>query len=50
MSMIEAVKGAAYKSLFPGDRVPTDAEMESFTDLVLDLARRICAPEKGPTS
>lgn len=46
MALIEAAKGAAYKTLYPGDTVPTDAEMESFTDLVLDLARRITAPPK----
>lgn len=46
LAMIEAVKGAAYKSTFPGDGVPTDAQMESFSDLVIDLARRICAPPK----
>lgn len=46
MALIEAAKTAAYKTRFPGDAVPTDAEMESFTDLVLDLARRICAPPK----
>jgi AcrR family transcriptional regulator len=46
MALIEAAKAAAYKTLFPGDTVPTDAEMESFTDLVLDLARRICSPPK----
>jgi AcrR family transcriptional regulator len=44
MSLVEAAKAAAYKQLFPGDRVPTDPEMESFTDLVIDLAQRICAP------
>lgn len=47
MSLVEAAKGAAYKLMFPGDRVPTDPEMESFTDLVIDLAQRICAPPKG---
>ena len=46
MSLFEAAKTAAYKSMFPGDRVPSDAEMESFTDLVIDLARRIGAPAK----
>lgn len=44
MALIEAVKTAAYKTTFPGDTVPTDPEMESFTDLIIDLARRICAP------
>lgn len=47
MALMEAVKTAAYKSLYPGDRVPTEAEMESFTDFILDLGRRICAPPKG---
>jgi AcrR family transcriptional regulator len=47
MSLVQAAKGAAYQHLFPGDRVPTDPEMESFTDLVIDLAQRICAPPKG---
>lgn len=47
MSLIEAAKAAAYKALYPGDTIPSDAEMESFTDLVIDLARRICAPSKG---
>ena len=46
MSLIQSAKTAAYKAQFPGDRVPTDQEMEDFTDLILDLARRICAPPK----
>ncbi len=46
-AMIEAVKTAAYKGLFPGDRVPSEAELESFTDLVIDLAQRITSPAKG---
>jgi AcrR family transcriptional regulator len=44
MALIEAVKTAAYKSTFPGDTVPTDPDMESFTDLVIDLAHRVCSP------
>ncbi|MDP1823411.1 MAG: TetR/AcrR family transcriptional regulator [Archangium sp.] len=44
MALIEAAKTAAYKSTFPGDTVPTDPDMESFSDLVIDLARRICSP------
>lgn len=47
MSLFEAAKTAAYKSMFPGDRVPSDAEMESFTDLVIDLAKRIGAPARS---
>jgi AcrR family transcriptional regulator len=43
MEMIQALKTAAYKSLFPGDRVLTDAELHSFTDLVIDLAKRVCS-------
>ncbi len=46
MAMLEAVKSAAYKSLFPGDKVLTEAELESFTDLVIDLGKRITAPPK----
>jgi AcrR family transcriptional regulator len=46
MALIEAAKTAAYKAMF-GDRVPSDAEMESFTDLVIDLAKRIGAPAKS---
>lgn len=44
MSLVEAAKSAAYKAMYPGDVVPSDAEMESFSDLVIDLARRLCAP------
>jgi AcrR family transcriptional regulator len=46
MSLVEAVKGAAYQAMFPADRVPTEAEMESFTDLVIDLGKRITAPPR----
>lgn len=45
MALVQAAKTAAYKAQFPGDLVPTDAEMEAFADLVLDLGRRICSPE-----
>ena len=47
MALIEAAKGAAYKTMYPGDTIPSDAEMESFSDFVIDLARRLCAPPKG---
>jgi hypothetical protein len=48
MGLMESVKRTAYAALFPGDRVPTEAEMHSFADLVMDLAKRICAvPKKG---
>lgn len=47
MALIEAAKAAAYKAQYPGDTIPSDAEMESFSDFVIDLARRICAPPKG---
>ena len=46
MAVIESVKRTAYASLFPGDRVPTEAEMHSFSELVIDLAKRISAPPK----
>jgi AcrR family transcriptional regulator len=42
--LAEAAKMTAYKAMFPGDRVPSEAELEAFTDLVLDLAKRIGAP------
>ncbi len=43
MQLIEAVKRAAYQGLYPGDPVLTEAQLQSFTDLVIDLARRIGA-------
>jgi AcrR family transcriptional regulator len=46
-ALIEGAKTAAYKSLYPGDPVLTEAEMESFTDLVIDLAKRLTSPAKG---
>lgn len=44
MGMIQAVKTSLYASLFPGDRVPDAAELEAFSDRILELARRICSP------
>jgi AcrR family transcriptional regulator len=46
-AQIQATKSALYASIFPGDRVPTDAELESFTELIFDMAHRICSPSKG---
>lgn len=46
MAIIESAKRTAYASMFPGDRVPTEAEMHGFADLVIDLAKRISAPPK----
>lgn len=43
MAMIEALKRSLYQSLYPGDPVLTEAQLESFTDLVMDLAQRIGA-------
>jgi AcrR family transcriptional regulator len=43
MELIQAVKTTSYKVMYPGDRVLTDAELHSFTDLVIDLAKRICS-------
>jgi AcrR family transcriptional regulator len=44
MEMIQALKGAAYKALYPGDQVPSGDELHEFTDLIIDLARRVCSP------
>ena len=48
MAIIESVKRTAYATMFPGDRVPTEAEMHSFSDLVIDLAKRIAASPNPP--
>jgi AcrR family transcriptional regulator len=45
MSLIEAVKTALYKATFLTDRVPDERELEAFADQVMNLARRIVAPE-----
>ena len=45
--LIEAAKMTVYKAMFPDDRVPSEAELEAFADLVLDLAKRIGAPPKS---
>jgi AcrR family transcriptional regulator len=47
MSIIQAMKNAAYAARFPVDTVPSDQDLEQFTDLVLDLAQRLCRPPKG---
>lgn len=41
MAIAEAVKSSLYKSLYPGDQVPTEAQLEAFTDLFIDLLQRI---------
>lgn len=41
VALIEAAKRTAYQAMYPGDPVLTEAQLESFTDLVIDLARRI---------
>jgi AcrR family transcriptional regulator len=46
IGLIEAVKTALYKATFPGDRMPSDAEMEAFSAQVIDLARRIGEPTR----
>jgi AcrR family transcriptional regulator len=45
MSLLEASKLAAYKSMFPPDVVLNDAQLESFGDFMLDLMVRICGPK-----
>ena len=44
IAMIEALKRAAYQGLYPGDPVLTEAQIEAFTDLIIDLAKRVGAP------
>lgn len=46
IGLIENAKTTAAQARFPPNHVPTDAELESFTDLVLDLAQRLAAPAK----
>jgi AcrR family transcriptional regulator len=46
MGLIEAVKTSLYKATFPGARVPNEAELETFSHQVIDLARRIAEPKK----
>lgn len=47
VAMLEAAKTSAFSTMFPEDRTLSDAELESFTDFMLDLAQRIGAPVKG---
>ncbi len=51
MQLLQDVKMSLYKSMYPGDTVLNEAELRSFTDLIIDLARRITAPPstKGGT-
>ncbi|MHB8876528.1 MAG: TetR/AcrR family transcriptional regulator [Myxococcaceae bacterium] len=44
LEMMQSVKMAAYRAQFPGDQVPTQPELEAFTDLVIDLGRRLLLP------
>jgi AcrR family transcriptional regulator len=46
MAMMEAVKTAAYKGLYPGDVVLSDVELAGFTGLIIDLFKRITAPTR----
>ncbi|MGV3622304.1 MAG: TetR/AcrR family transcriptional regulator [Archangium sp.] len=50
VAMLEAAKISAFSSMFPEDRPLSDAELESFTDFMLDLAQRIGSPPKGTKS
>jgi hypothetical protein len=52
MQLMQDLKTSLYKSMYPGDAVISDAELRSFSDLVLDLARRLTAPvsKKGGPS
>lgn len=46
MALIENAKTTAAQTFFPPNEVPTDAQLETFTDLVLDLAKRLAAPKE----
>jgi AcrR family transcriptional regulator len=47
MAMLEAIKKVAYQAEFADERVPTEVEMESFTDLIIDCARRLATPARS---
>ena len=47
MTLLQDMKTSLYKSLYPGDRVLTEEELRSFTDLVIDLSKRFTARSKG---
>lgn len=46
-ALIQSTKQAAYAARFPHDVVPTEAELEDFSELVFDLAYRLCTPKRG---
>lgn len=41
MQLAEAVKASLYKSLYPGDQVPTEEQLAAFTDQLIDLLQRM---------
>lgn len=41
MQLAEAVKASLYKSLYPGDQVPTEEQLRAFTDQLIDLLQRL---------
>ncbi len=43
LAIIEGLKTSAYQTMYPGDTVPTDEQIEAFGDLVIDFAKRITA-------
>jgi len=45
MRLLQDLKASLFKSMYPEDHVLTDDELRSFTDLVLDMARRTCSPK-----
>jgi AcrR family transcriptional regulator len=47
MTLLQDVKTSLFKSLYPEERVLTDEELRSFTELVIDMAKRLTAPPKG---
>ena len=50
LQLLQDIKTSLFKSLYPGDRVLSEEELRAFTDLVLDMGRRVGAPKKGGSS
>ena len=48
LQLMQDLKMSLFKSMHPGDNVLTGAELRAFSDLVLDLCRRIASPKGKP--
>ncbi len=44
MAIIQGVKEALVRAIFPEDRAATPEEIERLTAIQMDLVRRVCAP------